>query len=393
MSKTQRIASIDIFRALTMFLMIFVNDLWTVIHVPDWMEHAKASEDTMGLADWVFPGFLFIVGLSIPIAIEARRKKGESTLDIFWHILKRSTALVVMGFYMVNLENINNDLLPFSKYFWEILMATAIVLIWNVYPNHKAFKKIPQWAMQIAGIVVFIFLSVVYKSGTAENPTWLEPHWWGILGIIGWAYLLCATVYLLVGKKIIWIALVLVVFQFLNAMQFIDFFGYKLSINFMVSASNHASITSGIVATLLYLEYGKTGNVSKFLSFIFILAVLFVAYGFITRPEWGISKIKATPSWTSICAGISFAAFGILYIVADVWKKTSWANPIGPAGRSTLTCYLVPYFYYGIMALVGIYLPEFFKTGFIGIIKSLLFAYLIIFITGQLEKLNIRLKI
>ena len=137
-------------------------------------------------------------------------------------------------------------------------MATAIVLIWNVYPNHKAFKKIPQWAMQLAGIVVFIFLSVVYKSGTAENPTWLEPHWWGILGIIGWAYLLCATVYLLVGKKIIWIALVLVVFQFLNAMQFIDFFGYKLSINFMVSASNHASITSGIVATLLYLEYGKT---------------------------------------------------------------------------------------------------------------------------------------
>ncbi len=393
MTNTNRIASIDIFRALTMFLMIFVNDLWTVINVPGWMEHAKASEDTMGLADWVFPGFLFIVGLSIPIAIEARRKKGDSTLNIFWHILKRSFALIVMGFFMVNLENINGDLLPFSKYIWEILMATAIVLIWNVYPNHKAFKKIPEWAMQIAGIAVFIFIGIIYKSGTSENPTWLSPHWWGILGIIGWAYLLCATLYLLIGKRIVFIALVLLVFQLLNALEFIDLFGQKFSVNLMVSTSNHASVTSGILATLLYLNYGKNGKTSRFLTFILLFSVLLVGYGFITRPEWGISKIKATPSWTSICAGISFAAFAVLYLVADIWNKKSWANAISPAGRSTLTCYLVPYFYYAIMALIGVYLPEFFKTGVVGIIKSLLFAYLIIFITGQLEKLNIRLKI
>ena len=59
--KTQtpiRIAAIDIFRAGTMFLMIVVNDLWTLQGVPQWLEHAKASEDRMGLADWVFPGFL-----------------------------------------------------------------------------------------------------------------------------------------------------------------------------------------------------------------------------------------------------------------------------------------------------------------------------------------------
>ena len=33
---TSRIASIDVFRALTMFLMIFVNDLWSVKGVPYW---------------------------------------------------------------------------------------------------------------------------------------------------------------------------------------------------------------------------------------------------------------------------------------------------------------------------------------------------------------------
>ncbi|MDZ7604609.1 MAG: hypothetical protein U5K79_03260 [Cyclobacteriaceae bacterium] len=50
----KRIAAIDIFRAGTMFLMIFVNDLWTLEGVPQWMEHAKATEDRMGLSDWAF---------------------------------------------------------------------------------------------------------------------------------------------------------------------------------------------------------------------------------------------------------------------------------------------------------------------------------------------------
>ena len=73
-----RIAAIDTFRALTMVMMIWVNDFWTLTNVPAWLGHAAMDEDRMGLSDWVFPGFLFIVGLSIPFAINARRKKGNS---------------------------------------------------------------------------------------------------------------------------------------------------------------------------------------------------------------------------------------------------------------------------------------------------------------------------
>ena len=393
MSKSSRIASIDIFRALTMFLMIFVNDLWTLTDIPDWLGHAGANEDSMGLADWVFPGFLFIVGLSIPFAIEARNKKGESKFVIFWHILKRSFALITMGFFMVNLENINSDLLPFSKYIWQILMATAIVLIWNVYPKRKATKKIPEWAMQLTGIAILLYLSIIYKSGSIENPNWLKPHWWGILGIIGWSYLLCATIYLLIGKKIVYIGLLLIFFLALNVLDFVQPFGINGSLNLMVSASNYASVTSGILATLLYIRFGKMGNPLRFLSLIFLLSVIFIVFGIATRPEWGISKIKATPSWTSICAGISLVSFGVLFIISDIFKMTRWASFIGPAGRSTLTCYLMPYFYYAIMMLIGIFLPEILKTGILGVVKSLLFALIIIYMTGLLEKVNIRLRI
>lgn len=393
MDKSNRIASIDIFRALTMFLMIFVNDLWTLSDIPDWLMHAKVGEDRMGLSDWVFPGFLFIVGLSIPFGITTRKKKGESQLQLLWHIIKRSFALIVMGFFMVNLENINNDLLPFSKYIWQIIMATAFVLIWNVYPNRKAFGKIPEWLMQAIGIVLLIFISIIYKSGTEDNPEWLRPHWWGILGIIGWAYMLCATIFLLIGEKILYTIIVLLLFQALNALDFITLFNGQPDIGLMVSPSNHASVMSGVLASLLYLKFGKKGKIKLFFTYILLIASISIAYGLATRPEWGISKPSGTPSWASICIGISFIAFGILYFISDILKKTSWASFIGPAGRSTLTCYLVPYFYYALMMLIGVFLPDVLKSGYPGIIKSLAFAYLIIFIAGLMEKRHIRLKV
>ena len=50
-----RLASIDILRALTMVLMIWVNDFWTLSNVPKWLMHATANEDYLGFSDIIFP--------------------------------------------------------------------------------------------------------------------------------------------------------------------------------------------------------------------------------------------------------------------------------------------------------------------------------------------------
>ncbi len=75
-----RVFSIDIMRGITLCLMLLVNDLFEP-GVPAWMVHTKAETDGMGLADWVFPGFLFMAGLSIPYAMAARKQKGIPRLD------------------------------------------------------------------------------------------------------------------------------------------------------------------------------------------------------------------------------------------------------------------------------------------------------------------------
>ena len=94
-----RIASIDILRALTMVFMIWVNDFWTLTEVPKWLQHANATEDYLGFSDIIFPLFLFIVGLSVPLAMKQRRIKGDSRQSIIKHIIIRSVSLLFIGFF------------------------------------------------------------------------------------------------------------------------------------------------------------------------------------------------------------------------------------------------------------------------------------------------------
>jgi predicted acyltransferase len=147
-----------------------------------------------------------------------------------------------------------------------------------------------------------------------------------------------------------------------------------------------------VISAVFYRKFSqKPGKIEMIL---FVTVILLFVFGFATRPLWGISKIRATPSWTTICAAISILAFALLIFVVDRKGKENWFKVIKPAGTSTLTCYLLPYFHLAIfISLIGIQLPLIMRTGVAGIIKSLVFALLIVLITGWLEKKRLRLKI
>ena len=273
----RRIASIDIFRALTMLLMIFVNDLWTLHGVPGWLEHTEAAEDGMGLADIVFPAFLFIVGLSIPFSIEARLKKGDSRMLILRHTLLRALALVTMGFFMVNQEHMGGVFTQAWRTLWNLAMILAFFLIWNNYPS-KHIGKLPVWVLQGTGLVILALLALVYRGGTPENPVWMRPYWWGILGLIGWAYLLGCLILLTFcngNASLPWafrprfndsadtntwalrprlvMVLIWIILLILNIIEFIDI-PCLPQFPLIVSASNHSLVMAGVMTALLLMR-------------------------------------------------------------------------------------------------------------------------------------------
>ncbi len=389
----KRLHSIDVFRAITMFFMIFVNDVDGVKKIPIWIKHAKDYEDKLGFADTIFPAFLFIVGLSIPFALNKRMQSGESKLKIAMHIIMRSLALIVMGTFHVNLENYSEAAILPEPVF-EIIITLAFFLIWLDYkPN---FKKSIQYILQGVGIVILIVMAFLYKGEDHQMIVGMRPQWWGILGLIGWGYLTCALIYLITDGKLNWQVIALIFFLCFNVIAHI----YKNEFApvskwcplLMGNGSMAGLVMAGVVISLIY-AINKKNNKASFFTWLPILAIAFMVFGFIVRPVGGISKDHDTPAWIGICTGISIAVFTILIFLVDMKNKTRWFNIIKPAGTSTLTCYLIPYLLYSTLAVCNFEYPVSLSEGAGGILRSFAVAFIVIFIAGFLEKKNLRLKI
>src|SRR6478752_4954410 len=116
-----RILSIDALRGLVMFMMIFVNDLAGAGRVvPDWMVHFSDRHHAgsgMTFVDLVFPAFLFIMGMSIPLSLGQRLSKGQSVWEILAHVVIRALSLMAIGILMVH-ETPDTAALGWSGNWW-----------------------------------------------------------------------------------------------------------------------------------------------------------------------------------------------------------------------------------------------------------------------------------
>ena len=382
-----RIYTIDIFRAITMLLMIFVNDLWSLTGVPAWMEHARADQDLLGFSDIVFPCFLFIVGMAIPYAIRNRISKGESNQQILVHIALRSAALLVMGIFTVNISDLNVQASGLTREGFQILMVIGFFLIWNVYPKAEGGKKYLFWGLQAIGVALLITLALIFKGGK-DGAGYMTTQWWGILGLIGWTYLITAPIYLFARRFPGILLAFWGIFTLINIAEHAHWFKTPIP----GGGAFQGFAFAGIAASLLFDCATSIPQKQRLPLIYAALGVVMVAIGLVLRNFFIISKIQATPTWVFLCNGVAFGFLALIYFVVDLKGKASWFNLIKPAGTSTLTCYLIPYVYY-IVATYAFTLPAFLKDGIIGLAKSMVYAMIVIGLTALLGKVKVRLKI
>ncbi|CAM3920033.1 Predicted acyltransferase [Pedobacter westerhofensis] len=385
----KRLLSIDVLRAVTMFLMIFVNESAGVKNVPLWLDHAAANADAMGFADTIFPAFLFIVGLSLPFAISNKIKKGESFLKIIFYILTRSAALLLMGFFHVNLEDYSTAaILP--KAVWALLITISFFLIWLHYPEQM--NKTKKYLLMGTGAFLLLGMAALYKGGTPEAPVGMKPSWWGILGIIGWSYLVCAVLYLVSKGRLGLLILFWIIFAAVNIAVHMEILNVRI---WLIGDGSSVTLTmGGIIISGLYSRLVSIGKTQRLWLTMAVLGTVFIAAGLLIRPfAGGISKIHSTPAWVLICSGITILFFELAIYLIDVKGKKDWFRWIAPAGTSTLTCYLMPYFQVYLMRLFHVKYSLFLNTGSIGLIRSFAISFILIAMVGLMEKRRIRLKL
>lgn len=392
-----RIASIDIFRGLTMAVMIFVNELAGVRGLPWWTYHAKRDWNAMTYVDMVFPFFLFIVGLAIPLAIRARLKKNPSMPALWLHVLLRSASLIILGLILANADKVDPARTGLSGAVWGLIALLGGVLFWNVYPASKRYSVLFR-VLRVAGFLVLVAMYAIFRRTTRTGQIgWIDGSYPEILGLIGYTYLSVAALYLFTRRwlwaPIAWL-IGLVALCAVSTLHWINFPNTLPLYFWPFSNGSWASMSmAGVVTSAIFLgdHRWRTARQKMFLAIAFAIPV-FVA-GWLLTPL-GISKIRATPTWSLYSIGAAVLCFTLLYWICDVNKRTSWAAIVRPAGANTLLTYLLPDFYAFLIAFTGaMYFETHFAVGWPGVIKSAVFTLFILAVSAMLTRWRLRMQL
>jgi heparan-alpha-glucosaminide N-acetyltransferase len=393
-NNSQRVASIDIFRGITILVMIFVNDLAGVKGLPWWTYHIPPGEDGMTYVDVVFPAFLFIVGMAVPLAIKKRKAQGDTTLKLIYHTFIRALSLVAIGLLIMNGREVHAAETGISYAAWNVLMFIGVILLWNVYPKSEGRKQLLFNILKWFGLLLLIILLVIYRREIDGTSAWMNLSTWSILGLIGWAYLAVVLIYLLTRGKFLWLAISFVLMVALNVASragYVDFLYAIPNIIWPLGNGSLASITmGGVLLSRLFLNGDVAISIREKMLYSTVFTILMLLAGWLLMP-FGLAKIGATPSWCLYSAAICVIIFMALYWIVDIHKQTSWAVFMKPAGSNPLLTYILPDIYYasfGFYHFMGIA-----GEGWPGVVKSIIFSLFILGISALMTRWKIRLQL
>ena len=350
----RRITSIDALRGLVIFTMIYVNDIAGVSSriVPPWMRHFHGPSG-MTFVDLVFPAFLFIVGMAVPVALGSRLGRGEPLWRSLLHIVLRTLSLLFIGILIVN-EPADSDQMGWSAALWSTLMFLSAIFAFSslTVPNRERTFRSIALALRVLGLASLVVLAFVFRGKDGQRIITLSPfsihtQWYGILGLVGWAYLVAAIIFLIFrSHRTALLACVVLLFCLYPADQAGAFHGFWLArvvgIGGPLGSQGAIAVAGVLLGSILLAPdvttiFGRTR-----------FALLFIAGcsagALLLHGLYGINKNRATPSWCLWACAITAALWLLFYFLADVRPQglaAKFAKPFAIAGSNVLLAYLL----------------------------------------------------
>ncbi|MFL5244552.1 MAG: DUF5009 domain-containing protein [Gemmataceae bacterium] len=350
-----RITSIDALRGLIMFTMIFVNDIAGVSHdiVPWWMCHFPPNGDGMTFVDLVFPAFLFIAGMSIPFALGRRLDKGEPIWKTLLHVLTRTLSLLFIGILMVN-ETPDTDKMGWSGDLWSTLMYLGVIIAFSPLTLPTLAKssgdwRVIAWALRVMAFAALLYLAFAFRGKDDHRIITLSPfsihtEWYGILGLIGWAYLVGTIAFLLFRNQrtalLGAVALLMCLYPADKTGAF-DGWWLKEYVSVGLVLGSQAAITVAGVLLASILMTSDTATLSSRARFTALFVAGFATAALLLRGLYGINKNNATPSWCLWAIAIAAALWLIFHFLCDYRPIRFIAVPFAIAGENVLLAYLL----------------------------------------------------
>lgn len=318
---SRRLMSLDVFRGVTIALMILVTDPGTYSHVYPELLHAQWTGATA--TDMVFPSFLFIVGVALTLSVQSKLHTGVDKHRLLLSALRRSLLLFVLG------------------------------LVLNGFPDYKfASIRIPGILQRIAACYLTAFGIYLATIGLLPGSTERDR--------MRRIYLLaCAAAALL---ALYWTVLKLVPVPGFGVGRLDSLGSLPAAVDRAVFGIRHlwpwgltpgVGVTfdpEGILSTVPAVATTLTGvAVGEWMlspsrpavkaSRILLSGIFLFVLGVALSPAMPIIKKIWTPTFALLSGGLAAVTFAALYYVVDVRRSQAWTPPARIFGMNAILAF------------------------------------------------------
>ncbi len=354
----KRLMSLDVFRGATIAMMMLVNNPgdWGAVYAP--LRHAEWNGWT--LTDCVFPFFLWIVGLALPIATAHRLEQGQSRRQLLLHAVRRAAILFGLGLFLNSFNYLLDGSLWHNGWVQGLHHFATTVRIPGVLQRIALCSLAPS--------VVFLLCSRASKPSDAPQSTGpversvvpgARGAWWGLIlhDCIGLELLVVAM--LLVGY---WLLMALCPVPGFGAGVLTkdgNFSGYidNLVLNGPV-IGRHVWAQAGTwdpeglistlpaIATCLFGVLAGQVLRAKLLvearaAWLFTMGFLLLLSGQVMSVWLPINKSIWTSSYAVFMAGLATLCFAVCYWLIDVQGLRRGVKPFAIYGMNAITVFVL----------------------------------------------------
>jgi predicted acyltransferase len=313
MSSSNRLISLDVFRGLTIAAMILVNfpGSWNAIYWP--LEHAEWAGTTP--ADYIFPFFIFIVGISITLSFGKQLQKEIPRKQILKKSIFRALKLFGVGLFLRLLPT-----LDFSRFELPgVLQRIALVFL-----ACSSLFLYTEWRTQLfvgIGILVAYWLALLLIPVPGFGAGVLEP-----------------------GKNLA---------NWIDSVVFPSFLINKRGYDSEGLLSTFPAIVTGITGLLAGKILQQKTDKKIIVLQLLVAGMVMILIGNIMDLFFPVIKQIWTSSYVMVTSGWAFLVFAAIYWIVDI---KGWKNGTKPwiiFGSNAIAIYV----------LADVFETLFFKSG------------------------------
>ena len=308
--KQERLISLDAFRGFTIAGMILVNNPGSWGSIYPQLEHASWNGWTF--TDFIFPFFLWIVGVSMTFSFAVRKSKGDDNTKLLLNVLRRSAIIFALGLFLAGF--------PFGLLWGHNFSLSAI--------------RIPGVLQRIA--VCYFIASVIYLNTSMRGQIIA-------IGVLFVTY---------------WLAMFYIPIPEFGAGLFEKGKNFSAYIDSLLLSGHMWSATKtwdpeGIISTIpaiattlfgsLTGDYLRTSSHDKTEKsvWMFVFGAGLLLVGAFLDMWMPINKSLWTVSYSIFMAGWALCIFGIFYFLIDGKGIKKWAHPFVVYGMNAIFVFVL----------------------------------------------------